>query len=151
MELSLVERGERVATVPIGTVYGALLNDRGALAALGDAVHAPPYHKPPRASVLYVKPANTHAGDGAAVVVPAGVDALEIGATLGVVFARRTTRVPAEQAFVLLKVLRLPATCRFPILIITGRRCASSAAMASARSGRRSLRAQASATRTRSP
>ncbi|WP_370542779.1 fumarylacetoacetate hydrolase family protein, partial [Burkholderia pseudomallei] len=76
MELSLVERGERVATVPIGTVYGALLNDRGALAALGDAVHAPPYHKPPRASVLYVKPANTHAGDGAAVVVPAGVDAL---------------------------------------------------------------------------
>ncbi|MHA7150536.1 fumarylacetoacetate hydrolase family protein, partial [Burkholderia pseudomallei] len=38
MELSLVERGERVATVPIGTVYGALLNDRGALAALGDAV-----------------------------------------------------------------------------------------------------------------
>ncbi len=72
MELSLVERGERVATVPIGTVYGALLNDRGALAALGDAVHAPPYHKPPRASVLYVKPANTHAGDGAGVGLVAG-------------------------------------------------------------------------------
>ncbi|KVD82961.1 2-hydroxyhepta-2,4-diene-1,7-dioate isomerase [Burkholderia sp. ABCPW 14] len=98
MELSLVAAGATVDTVRIGTVYGALLNDRGALAALGDAVHAPPYNKPPQAPVLYVKPANTHAGDGAAVVVPAGVDALEIGATVGVVFARRTTRVPVERA-----------------------------------------------------
>lgn len=114
MELSLLGRGERVATVPIGTVYGALLNDRGALAALGDAVHAPPYHKPPRAPVLYVKPANTHAGDGAAVVVPAGVDALEIGATLGVVFARRTTRVPAEQAFDFVKGFTLASDVSIP-------------------------------------
>ncbi|AOJ04292.1 2-hydroxyhepta-2,4-diene-1,7-dioate isomerase [Burkholderia mayonis] len=98
MELSLVADGATVETVRIGTVYGALLNDRGALAALGDAVHAPPYNKPPQAPVLYVKPANTHVGDGAAVVVPAGVDALEIGATVGVVFARRTTRVPVERA-----------------------------------------------------
>lgn len=53
MELSLAEHGAPVATVPIGTVYGALLNDRGALAALGDAVHAPPYRQPPQAPVLY--------------------------------------------------------------------------------------------------
>ncbi|MCA3844974.1 MAG: fumarylacetoacetate hydrolase family protein, partial [Burkholderia sp.] len=38
------------------------------------------------------------AADGAAVVVPAGVDALEIGASVAVVFARRATRVPAGPA-----------------------------------------------------
>ncbi|EKS9912407.1 fumarylacetoacetate hydrolase family protein [Burkholderia multivorans] len=84
--------------VAIGTVYGALLNERAALAALGDAVHAAPYGRPPQAPVLYIKPANTHASDGAAVVVPAGVEALEIGASVAVVFARRATRVPAARA-----------------------------------------------------
>lgn len=48
--------------------------------------------------MLYIKPANTHASDGAAVVVPAGVEALEIGASVAVVFARRATRVPAARA-----------------------------------------------------
>ncbi|KVK83507.1 fumarylacetoacetate hydrolase family protein [Burkholderia sp. MSMB1498] len=114
MELSLVVDGAPAETVRIGTVYGALLNDRGALAALGDAVHAPPYNKPPQAPVLYVKPANTHAGDGAAVVVPAGVDALEIGATLGVVFARRTTRVSVEQAFDFVKGFTLASDVSIP-------------------------------------
>lgn len=84
--------------VAIGTVYGALLNERAALDALGDAVHAPPYGRPPQAPILYIKPANTHAADGAAVVVPAGIDALEIGASVAVVFSRRATRVPAAQA-----------------------------------------------------
>jgi 5-oxopent-3-ene-1,2,5-tricarboxylate decarboxylase / 2-hydroxyhepta-2,4-diene-1,7-dioate isomerase len=98
MDLSCVHEAGPPETVRIGTVYGALLNDRSALAALGDAVHHAPYGKPPQAPVLYLKPANTHAPDGAAVVVPAGVDALEIGAAFGVVFARRTTRVPAQAA-----------------------------------------------------
>ncbi|AOJ78090.1 fumarylacetoacetate hydrolase family protein [Burkholderia ubonensis] len=84
--------------VAIGTVYGALLNERAALDGLGDAVHQPPYGRPPQAPILYIKPANTHAADGAAVVVPAGVDALEIGASVAVVFARRTTRVAADRA-----------------------------------------------------
>ncbi|WP_175942040.1 fumarylacetoacetate hydrolase family protein [Burkholderia pyrrocinia] len=84
--------------VAIGTVYGALLNERAALDSLGDAVNAPPYGRPPQSPILYIKPANTHAADGAAVVVPAGVDALEIGASVAVVFARRATRVPAAQA-----------------------------------------------------
>ncbi|KWN15130.1 fumarylacetoacetate hydrolase family protein [Burkholderia ubonensis] len=84
--------------VAIGTVYGALLNERAALDALGDAVHQPPYGRPPQAPILYIKPANTHAADGAAVVVPAGVDALEIGASVAVVFARRATRVTAGRA-----------------------------------------------------
>lgn len=81
----------------LGTVYGTLLNFHGALAALGEGVHAPPYGAPPRAPVLYIKPANTHAPAGTAVPLPAGVEALRIGAALGMVFARRATRVsPAD-------------------------------------------------------
>ncbi|MBR8050000.1 fumarylacetoacetate hydrolase family protein [Burkholderia vietnamiensis] len=99
MELSCRTAGAPPLPVAIGTVYGALLNQRSALDALGDAVHAPPYGGPPQAPVLYIKPANTHACDGAAVVVPAGVDALEIGASVAVVFSRRATRVPAAHAF----------------------------------------------------
>ena len=48
-----------------GVVYGCLLNHRPALAALGDAVNAAPYKAGPKAPVLYVKPRNTLAGDGA--------------------------------------------------------------------------------------
>ncbi|HEF4756111.1 fumarylacetoacetate hydrolase family protein [Burkholderia multivorans] len=98
MELCCTTAAAPPLPVAIGTVYGALLNERAALAALGDAVHAAPYGRPPQAPVLYIKPANTHAPDGAAVVVPTGVEALEIGASVAVVFARRATRVPAARA-----------------------------------------------------
>ncbi|KVN91656.1 fumarylacetoacetate hydrolase family protein [Burkholderia ubonensis] len=98
MELSCTTAAAPPLPVAIGTVYGALLNERAALDALGDAVRQPPYGRPPQAPILYIKPANTHAADGAAVVVPAGVDALEIGASVAVVFARRATRVPADRA-----------------------------------------------------
>ncbi|WP_175968341.1 fumarylacetoacetate hydrolase family protein [Burkholderia sp. BCC0322] len=98
MELSCTTAAAPPLPVAIGTVYGALLNERAALDALGEAVNAPPYGRLPQAPILYIKPANTHASDGAAVVVPAGIDALEIGASVAVVFARRATRVPAAQA-----------------------------------------------------
>ncbi|WP_419689287.1 fumarylacetoacetate hydrolase family protein [Burkholderia theae] len=98
MELSCTTAAAPPLPVAIGTVYGALLNERAALDALGAAVNAPPYGRPPQAPILYIKPANTHSTDGAAVVVPADVDALEIGASVAVVFARRATRVPAAQA-----------------------------------------------------
>ncbi|OXI29864.1 2-hydroxyhepta-2,4-diene-1,7-dioate isomerase [Burkholderia sp. AU16741] len=98
MELSCTIAAAPPLPVAIGTVYGALLNERAALAALGDAMNAPPYGRPPQAPVLYIKSANTYAADGAAVIVPAGVDALEIGASVAVVFARRATRVAAAQA-----------------------------------------------------
>lgn len=81
-----------------GTVYGSLLNHADALAALGTAAHAPPYKAPPKAPVLYIKPRNTWAGTGDAVVVPAGVDELEIGATLGLVIGRTACRVSEAQA-----------------------------------------------------
>ncbi|WGS46448.1 fumarylacetoacetate hydrolase family protein [Burkholderia sp. JSH-S8] len=98
MELSCTTAAAPPLPVAIGTVYGALLNERAALDALGDAVRQPPYGRPPQAPVLYIKPANTHAADGAAVVVPAGVDTLEIGASVAVVFSRRATRVAAAHA-----------------------------------------------------
>lgn len=80
------------------TVYGTLLNHADALAALGAAVHAPPYKAPPVAPVLYIKPRNTWVGDGDAIVVPAGVEALEIGATLGLVIGRAACHVDERDA-----------------------------------------------------
>jgi 5-oxopent-3-ene-1,2,5-tricarboxylate decarboxylase/2-hydroxyhepta-2,4-diene-1,7-dioate isomerase len=82
---------------PSGTVYGCLLNHAPALAALGDAVHQAPYKAPPKAPVLYIKPRNTLAGDGQAVVLPAGAPALQVGAALGLVIGRTACRVaPAD-------------------------------------------------------
>jgi 5-oxopent-3-ene-1,2,5-tricarboxylate decarboxylase/2-hydroxyhepta-2,4-diene-1,7-dioate isomerase len=83
---------------PRGTVYGTLLNFRGALEALGDAVHQPPLKAPPKAPVLYIKPRNTWAGDGDAVVLPAAVDALEFGASLALVIGRTACRVHERDA-----------------------------------------------------
>ncbi len=83
---------------PRGTVYGTLLNYRGALAALGEAVHKPPYKAPPKAPVLYIKPANTWIGDGAPIPVPSDAEALQMGAALGVVIGRTACRVPVEAA-----------------------------------------------------
>jgi 5-oxopent-3-ene-1,2,5-tricarboxylate decarboxylase/2-hydroxyhepta-2,4-diene-1,7-dioate isomerase len=81
-----------------GTVYGVLLNYRGVLAALGDAVNEPPYKAPPKAPVLYIKPANTWIGDGAPIPVPGDVEALQMGAALGVVIGRTACRVSVEAA-----------------------------------------------------
>ncbi|HPU54525.1 MAG TPA: fumarylacetoacetate hydrolase family protein [Burkholderiaceae bacterium] len=81
----------------VGTVYGVLLNYRGAIEALGAAVHEPPYKGPPRAPVLYIKPRNTHRPDGAVVRVPDEAPELEIGAVLGLVIGRTACRVaPAD-------------------------------------------------------
>jgi 5-oxopent-3-ene-1,2,5-tricarboxylate decarboxylase/2-hydroxyhepta-2,4-diene-1,7-dioate isomerase len=74
-----------------------LLNFRGTLAALGDAVHAPPYSAPPCAPVLYIRPANTWSRNGAPIVVPKNEKAIEVGATFGIVFSRAAARIPARQ------------------------------------------------------
>ena len=81
-----------------GTVYGALLNQADALAALGAAVHEPPYKAPPKAPILYIKPRNTWVDSGEAIVVPIGVPELEIGATLGLVIGRAACRVSEAEA-----------------------------------------------------
>ncbi|MBA4254634.1 MAG: hypothetical protein C0445_02030 [Polaromonas sp.] len=85
-------------TPPRGTVYGTLLNHRDALAALGEQVHAAPYKAPPKAPILYIKPRNTWAQTGDAVVVPADAPELEMGATLGLVIGRTACRVSAANA-----------------------------------------------------
>jgi 5-oxopent-3-ene-1,2,5-tricarboxylate decarboxylase / 2-hydroxyhepta-2,4-diene-1,7-dioate isomerase len=97
-----------------GTVYGTLLNHREALAALGDAVRQPPYKAPPNAPVLYVKPRNTLAADGARVVVPAGVDELEIGASLAMVFGRTACRVDESRALEFLDGYTIAADLSVP-------------------------------------
>ncbi len=81
-----------------GTVYGTLLNHRAALAAVGDAVQQAPYKTAPRAPVLYIKPRNTFAAQGASVAIPFDADELEVGASLGLVFARTACRVNAASA-----------------------------------------------------
>lgn len=81
-----------------GVVYGTLMNDPAALAALGDAAHQAPYKAPPRAPVLYLKPRNTLADSGAAVALPPGAPVLEIGASLGIVIGRTACRVAAGEA-----------------------------------------------------
>ena len=81
-----------------GTVYGTLLNEKKALAALGEQVHVAPYKAPPQAPVLYIKPRNTWASEGAYVTVPSDVAALEIGATLGVVIGRTASHVSVADA-----------------------------------------------------
>ena len=81
-----------------GRVYGALLNHRAALAALGDSVNQPPYKAPPRAPVLYIKPYNTLAGDQAQVSLPPEISELEVGACLGVVIGRVACRLSEHNA-----------------------------------------------------
>lgn len=91
-------QAEAALAAPPRTVVAAALNTRQALDALGDAAHAPPYLAAPRAPVLYIKPANTYAKDGDVITLPADVDEVQVGATLGVVFARRATGLSAAEA-----------------------------------------------------
>jgi 5-oxopent-3-ene-1,2,5-tricarboxylate decarboxylase/2-hydroxyhepta-2,4-diene-1,7-dioate isomerase len=95
---ALLARGIACRPPVRGAVYGTLLNDRAALEALGDTVHAAPYKAPPKAPVLYLKPRNTLAGHRARVVVPDDVAGVEVGASLGIVIGRTATRVDATRA-----------------------------------------------------
>jgi len=94
----LVNKLQALGTPPRGTVYGTLLNFRGALAALGDSVNQPPLKAPPKAPILYIKPRNTFAADGGAVLLPDGVDTLEFGASLALVIGRTACRVAERDA-----------------------------------------------------
>lgn len=80
------------------TVYGVALNDRATLARLAAQLHEPPYRAPPAAPVLYLKPANTWAAEGADVPVPADPGVVRVDATLGIVIGRAATRVAAADA-----------------------------------------------------
>lgn len=73
--------------VPRGTVYGTLMNFRGEHEALAGKMNEAPYLAPPKAPVLYVKPANTWSASGAAITLPAGVPEVEVGASIAMVMA----------------------------------------------------------------
>lgn len=81
-----------------GAVYGALLNHRSALRALGDTVNRPPYNAPPAAPVLFIKPRNTLATSGSVVRIPVGIPELEVGACLGLVIGRTACKLPESRA-----------------------------------------------------
>ncbi len=92
-----------------GTVFGAALNFRAELDALGDKVHEPPYKAPPKAPVLYIKPANTWSADGEQITVPANVPLVEVGATIAMVM-----KAPGEVAgYVLMNDFSVPHASLF--------------------------------------
>ena len=85
--------------VPItGTVFGTLLNYKGALEILGEAVNDKPHNAPPIAPILYIKPANTFNSYGGTIPMPEGIHELEIGAALGIVIGKQATRVSEGDA-----------------------------------------------------
>ncbi len=81
-----------------GVVYGTLLNSTAALAALGDAVNAPPYKAAPKAPVLFVKPRNTLLAPGQPVAVPDEGGEWQVGVSLGIVIGRTACRVSEAHA-----------------------------------------------------
>jgi 5-oxopent-3-ene-1,2,5-tricarboxylate decarboxylase/2-hydroxyhepta-2,4-diene-1,7-dioate isomerase len=95
-------------------VVGALLNHEAEWAALGAAAEAPPYKGRARAPVLQVKPRGALVGDGAAVEVPGGVAALELGLTLAIVIGRTACRVAAAEAGSVIAGYRVACDIRIP-------------------------------------
>jgi 5-oxopent-3-ene-1,2,5-tricarboxylate decarboxylase / 2-hydroxyhepta-2,4-diene-1,7-dioate isomerase len=85
--------------IPVtGTIFGTLLNYKGALESLGEAVNEKPHNAPPIAPILYIKPANTFNSYGRAIPMPEEISELEVGAALGIVIGKRATCVSEEEA-----------------------------------------------------
>lgn len=94
---------------PTGTVYGTLLNFRAEREALASQMNEAPYKAPPKAPILYVKPANTWSFDGTGIPVPSRAPQVEIGATLAMVM-----KAPGQVAgYVLMNDLSIPHTSFF--------------------------------------
>lgn len=87
--------------LPPGHAYGTLLNRQADVARLqklaGGDWKDSVYKAAPQAPVLYLKTPNTYAEDGARVALD-GLDAVELGACLGLVFARRACGVGRAEA-----------------------------------------------------
>lgn len=95
-----------------GLVLAPLMNDPAALAALGDAVEAPPYKGAPKAPVLYIKPRNTFAACGEP--MPVSGEALQVGASVALLIGRTACRVPTAQALAHVAGLALVADLVMP-------------------------------------
>lgn len=81
-----------------GTVYGVILNDHGSIQRMGAALQEAPYKAPPRAPVMYIKPANTLAANGSVVTLPQGATQVEIGATVGLIMGAQASRLTTQNA-----------------------------------------------------
>lgn len=81
-----------------GTVYGVLLNYQGKFDELKEQFNEAPYKQPPKAPILYIKPANTLSGCNQPIPLPKGEKELEVGAALAVVIGKTATRIKAEDA-----------------------------------------------------
>ena len=91
------------------TVYGTLLNFRAEFDAWAPKMSEPPYRAPPKAPVLYLKPANTWSADNADIPVPMAVPEVEIGATVAMVM-----KAPGEVAgYLLMNDLSVPHASYF--------------------------------------
>ncbi len=94
-------RGDTPMLLPVAgrnAVYGLALNGRATLEAMGSRFSAAPYAAPPRAPVLYIKPANTWIADGDPIPVPHGVAAVQAGVTLAAVLGRDLKDASAAEA-----------------------------------------------------
>lgn len=81
-----------------GKLYGVVLNDQASLARVEPELDQPPYKQPPNAPILYIKPRNTIASDGASISLPEGEREVEVGATLGLLIGEKATRATADTA-----------------------------------------------------
>ncbi|PAV28886.1 4-hydroxyphenylacetate isomerase [Virgibacillus profundi] len=82
-----------------GTVYGTILNYKGAYETLKTSMHKEPYKEPPKAPILYIKPANTLISSDAVIPLPEDISELEMGAALGVVIGTQATKIAEDEAF----------------------------------------------------
>ena len=82
-----------------GTVYGTLLNYKGALEAMGEKLNAPPHNKQPKAPILYIKPHNTFSSPFSTIPLPHHLPVVEVGASLGIVIKKTATRVSEAEAW----------------------------------------------------
>lgn len=94
-------------------VYGVILNDEKTVNTLTTAMTQSPYKNPAKAPVLYIKPKNTLNTTGS-VTLPQRVEALEVGATLGLVIGKTATRLTAENALDVVRGLVVVADLSIP-------------------------------------
>ena len=58
-----------------------------------------PHNMPPLYPVLYIKPVNTWRKSGEPIILPAGIQEIEIGATLGIVIGKTAVQIEEAAAF----------------------------------------------------
>lgn len=83
---------------PVQTVYGSLMHHSAELAALQDAVNLPPYNAPPKAPVLYIKPANTFSAFGDTLHLPVAQAQIHARACAGMIYCPNQAVAVIESA-----------------------------------------------------